>query len=261
VERHPLPAALLHDLRTPLNHIIGYSELVMEQAEADGQTDLLPHLQKVRAAGHHMVSLLEQHFVSLPGRPTSGAVAEESAPAAPGPAPLSRVAPGAAASAAGRGSLLIVDDAAEDRDLLSRRLAQHGYAVQTAEDGPRALEMLGDGTFDLVLLDIFMPEMDGYEVLRRIREDERLRRIPVIMISANMEVDRVVQCLELGAEDYVSKPFDSALLRARIGGTLERKRARDRETYLLGQLQADHRRLKALQEGRPPQGLRGATPP
>lgn len=251
MERHPVPSALLHDLRTPLNHIIGYSELVMEQAEADGQTDLLPHLQKVRAAGHHMVSLLDQHFVSIPGGPSTGAGGHDAAPAARSPAPMKRAAPAAAAataSAAGRGSLLIVDDAAADRDLLSRRLAQLGYSVHAAENGPRALEMLGAGTFDLVLLDIFMPEMDGYEVLRRIREDERLRRIPVVMISANMEVERVVQCIELGAEDYVSKPFDPALLGARIGGTLERKRARDRETYLLAQLHADQRRLKALEK-------------
>src|SRR5205823_6618650 len=102
--------------------------------------------------------------------------------------------------------LLVVDDHELNRDMLSRRLAQHGYRVDTAESGARALAMLASDAFDLVLLDIMMPVMDGYEVLARIKRDESLRHIPVVMVSAVGETDSVVKCLELGADDYLMKP-------------------------------------------------------
>ena len=126
-----------------------------------------------------------------------------------------------------------MDDNEVNRDVLARQLGRQGHATAVAENGRLALEMVRARDFDLVLLDIMMPEMDGYEVLRRLKADVRLRDIPVIMISALDEIETVVRCIELGAEDYLPKPFDPVLLRARIGACLEKKRLRDTEVEYL----------------------------
>jgi signal transduction histidine kinase/DNA-binding response OmpR family regulator len=125
-------------------------------------------------------------------------------------------------------ALLVVDDIEDNRFALSRRLARQGYLnVTTAADGQQALELLTSKPFDLVLLDIMMPKLNGYEVLERMKADSNLRHIPVIMISAVDELDSVVKCIELGAEDYLPKPFNATLLRARVAASLERKRLHD----------------------------------
>ena len=124
--------------------------------------------------------------------------------------------------------ILVVDDIEDNRFALSRRLARQGYLnVTTAVDGQQALELLKSKPFDLVLLDIMMPNMTGYEVLAEMKVTEGLRHIPVIMISAVDEIDSVVRCIELGAEDYLPKPFNATLLRARVCACLERKRLHD----------------------------------
>jgi class 3 adenylate cyclase len=126
-------------------------------------------------------------------------------------------------------TLLVVDDNDDNRYTLTRRLAREGYTrVATAADGRQALALLEERHFDLVLLDIMMPEMNGYQVLERLKADERLRHIPVIMISAVDELDSVIRCIGLGAEDYLPKPFNPVLLKARIGACLERKSFHDR---------------------------------
>ena len=244
--RHPLPSELLHDLRTPLNHIIGYSELLLEQVEEAGQTDLLPYLGKVRAAGHQLLTMINDNF--LPVRSTDEpepAGAPESPPEA---LPARRA--GDVSSASAWGSVLVVDDDAANRDLLSQRLERQGYDVVSAGNGREALDLLATGAFDLVLLDIMMPEMDGFEVLRRLKGDERMRHVPVIMISAVGDMDSVAHCIEMGAEDYLPKPFQPTLLQARITASLEKKRARDREILLFEQLRESHRRLQELQAPR-----------
>ena len=116
-----------------------------------------------------------------------------------------------------------------NRDLLTRRLKQLGHQVETAVNGREALEKIASGEFDLVLLDIMMPEVDGYRVLEALRGDGTLEWLPVIMISAVTEIDSVVRCVEMGATDYLPKPFNPVLLKARVGATLEKKRLRDRE--------------------------------
>jgi two-component system, cell cycle response regulator len=131
-------------------------------------------------------------------------------------------------------ALLVVDDNEDNRYTLLQRLRRLRYTnVTTAVDGRQALEQLQARDFDLVLLDVMMPELNGYEVLERMRADERLRHVPVIMISAMDQVESVVRCIELGAEDYLPKPFDPVLLRARIGACLEKKRLRDQEIRYL----------------------------
>jgi len=127
------------------------------------------------------------------------------------------------------GRILVVDDVEMNRDLLSRRLKQLGHDVEMAVNGREALEKIGAGEFDLVLLDIMMPEVDGYKVLETLRGNGTLDRLPVIMISAVSEIDSVVRCVEMGATDYLPKPFNPVLLKARVNATLEKKRLRDKE--------------------------------
>ena len=134
------------------------------------------------------------------------------------------------------GLILVVDDNSANREMLGRRLEREGHRVQLAESGRQALEVLRARRVDLVLLDVMMPQVDGYEVLRQLKADETLRNIPVLMISALDEIESVVRCIELGAEDYLPKPFDPVLLRARIGACLEKKRLRDREAHHLREL-------------------------
>ena len=125
-------------------------------------------------------------------------------------------------------ALLVIDDNEDNRYTLTRRLSREGYTnLTTAANGREALELLQGKPIDLVLLDIMMPDMNGYEVLEHLKADPQLRHIPIIMISAVDEVESVIRCIELGAEDYLSKPFNPTLLRARVGASLERKRLLD----------------------------------
>jgi len=132
-----------------------------------------------------------------------------------------------------QGRILVVDDYVLNRMQLKRSLEQQGYTVEMAENGRQALEMLDAGDFDLVLLDILMPEMDGFEVLARLKSDPARRDLPVIVISAVDDMDSIVKGIKAGAEDYLPKPFDQTLLHARIGACLEKKRLRDQEIEYL----------------------------
>lgn len=146
------------------------------------------------------------------------------------------------------GAILVVDDNPVNRQMLAQHVAQLGHRVTAAENGRQALRLLREGTFDLVLLDVLMPEMDGFAALERIKADERLRSLPVIMISGLDEVESVVRCIEAGAEDYLNKPFDPVILRARINACLEKKRLRDAEARRTRELEAALRELKAAQD-------------
>ena len=169
--RHGLPSALIHDLRTPLNLIIGYSEMLIEQAQDAGkqllaliQNSFHPNGAWQRPAD--FVAPLEENTTP----PEQGHFEE----------PFSEYAtPAEPVSGTAQGLLLVVDDIEANRDVLSRRLQRQGYVVATAENGRQALEMMQANTFDLVLLDVMMPEMDGYEVLYRLKVDEALHHIPV----------------------------------------------------------------------------------
>jgi adenylate cyclase len=129
--------------------------------------------------------------------------------------------------------ILVVDDNKMNRLLLARGLEQQGHRVSFAENGRQALEMLRAQGFDLVLLDVLMPEMDGYQVLDQLMADTELRNVPVVMVSAVGELESVVKCIEMGAEDYLSKPINPVLLKARIGSSLEKKRLRDQQRELI----------------------------
>ena len=123
--------------------------------------------------------------------------------------------------------ILVVDDTEMNRDMLCALLEADGHQSATAVNGRIALEAIKNNSYDLILLDVMMPEMNGYQVLEQLKSDATLRDIPVIVLSALDEIGSVVRCIELGAEDYLPKPFDPVLLRARIGACLEKKRLRD----------------------------------
>ncbi len=144
-------------------------------------------------------------------------------------------------------TILVVDDDDNNRFTLVQRLMREGYGnVRTASDGQDALAQLSRSPFDLVLLDVMMPGLDGIAVLTAMKDDPLLRHIPVIMISAVSDLDRVVHCIELGAEDYLPKPFNKVLLRARVRACLEKKHLRDQERAYLAQIEHQRGRLSEL---------------
>jgi adenylate cyclase len=144
-------------------------------------------------------------------------------------------------------ALLVVDDNEDNRFTLTQRLKREGYVnVASAGNGREALKLLAERPFDLVLLDITMPEMDGYQVLETLKADTTLRAIPVIMISAIDEIESVARCIGLGAEDHLPKPFNAVLLRARIAACLEKKKLRDQEAIYTQQIESERRRADEL---------------
>jgi adenylate cyclase len=237
-----LIANLDYQARAPLNGVIGYSEILLENAVENGQKEITPDLEKIHAAGKLFLARLNNiiDFSSLDAglkSPAPGAT-DQSPLIDSVMASLRELAQESAAVTGGEtGSILVVDDNEINRDLLSRYLARLGHAVQSVPDGKKALEMIGTGAFDLVLLDIMMPELNGYQVLQHLKDSSNWRDLPVIMISALDEMDSVVRCIELGAADYLSKPFNPVLLRARVGACLEKKRLRDLEKEQKRQLQ------------------------
>jgi len=144
-----------------------------------------------------------------------------------------------------RAWILVVDDDLVSRNMLTQLLEQDGYRVETAADGRRAIEMLHADPFDVVLLDVVMPELDGYEVLARVKQDDVLQHIPVLMITALDDFQSAVRCIEIGAEDYLPKPFDPVVLRARIRASLNKKRVHDLEAQHLAEMGRLNRRLEA----------------
>ena len=213
---------LYEALQEPRTRIIGAgTALLMEAAVGDDST-LADDLRKILSAANRLAP---------PGGETPARTAASTVerPAVRAPANGDAAAP----DDTRRARILVVDDVAENRDVLSRRLERAGHQVTAAEHGRRALELLGERPFDLVLLDVMMPELDGYGVLEAIKGTPTLRDIPVIMISALDELPSIVRCIERGAEDYLHKPFDPVLLRARVNASLEKKRLRDQEVDYL----------------------------
>lgn len=208
---------------------------LISQARQSRHAAAASDLERIRRSLANLAALASERFAA-------GAVPTE--PATPPPEPVSPPR-----AALGPGAVLVVDDNEANRDLLCRRLEREGLTPTPAADGDSALAALTSGRFDLVLLDIVMPGRDGYEVLRAVKADPKLRDVPVVMISAVDELESVVRCVELGAEDYLPKPFDPVLLRARVGASLEKKRLRDRELEYLSGVAALERAASAVEAG------------
>lgn len=245
-------AELRHNLRTPLNAIKGYSELIMEAARETDRQDLLADVGKLLNAAEQLLGQTDK-LVGLTD--DAGLVSAETAPLIGMPSrnlidqvmqSIQPITPKPRREQSLSSRILVVDDTEANRELLSRRLSRDGHAVSMANDGHSALELLGKTEFDLVLLDLMMPDINGFDVLRRLKDDPALRHIPVIMISALDEIDSIVRCIEAGAEDYIPKPFDPVLLAARIDASLDRKRLRDREHAFTVELQAEKSKSDAL---------------
>lgn len=225
---------LRHDLKTPLNAILGYSEMLLDEVPQPFVGDL----ERIRAAGLKLLGLIEDAFAD--GEPTRNAPAPSKRP---GPAPVESARQGPS------GRILAVDDVEENRDVLRRHLERQGHTVWLAENGRHALQVLDAEDIEVVLLDIMMPEMDGYQTLEAIRRHPTHSETPVLMISAVDEVESVVRCVERGAEDYLPKPFNPVLLRARITTCLHKKRTRDTEKAFLAAVQQVTHAAAAIEAG------------
>jgi adenylate cyclase len=221
-----------HDLRTPLNHVLGYAEMLSEDL---GGTEAGRDVGRVLRLGRQVLDGIDElvETVVRGGRHTP-----------PPPATRELRAPAVVRERGGR--ILVADDNDANADLLRRMLARMGHQVTVVTDGAQALAALGRERFDLLLLDIVMPNVDGFEVLRRCKADERLRDVPVVMISSMDESSAVARCIELGAADHLPKPFEPVLLRARVAACLEARRLRDNEVEHLARLERERERTREL---------------
>ena len=240
---------LQQSLRPPMATVRGRVSWLEAEAGSLGRPEMLADLAKIRLALERLERMVDQSATASGPTPLP-ASAPPAAPGSglaegrePGPAsPLGAAARGAEASA----RILVVDDLEMNRDVLSRRLRRDGHQVCVASSGTEALRMLRRESFDIVLLDLMMPDMDGDEVLLAMKADLGLRDVPVVMLSALDDMSAVIRCIEIGADDYLPKPFDPVLLRARIGAGLERSRWRAREVEYLQRIELERDRAEEL---------------
>jgi len=245
-------AQLRHDLRTPLHQIIGYSELLEEEVRDAGHEKYLADLQKMRAAARRALELVDESFPPSGGAVPSSAVFREReddrSPSASEQqaAPLPPLRPVAEPIEPGSVSLLVVDDNELNRDMLARRLGGRGFKVEVAEDGASALTKIEQQHFDLVLLDVMMPGLSGIDVLKRVRERWPESDLPVVMATARDATEDVVEALRLGANDYVTKPLDFAVVLARIETQLSLRRQKQEIRRLAENLELRNNFIQSL---------------
>ena len=295
-----------HDLNNTIGHVLGFAEMLLEEAQEPGQEKLRGDLELIYQTGKKLVTQISEaldanrvaasrsdfrefHRVVheqarqiiaaaervsktsrklkddvfrsdlgriaaaarkameiTPGLLTISADETSTAPAPITPRPravadwlparpaMPRVTPTNAG-----GTILVVDDLEENRELLNRRLSRLGYAVHLVDHGEAALQFVAAHPVDLILLDILMPGVDGIEVLGRLKSNPVTQHIPVVMLSSSDQIDTVVRCIQLGADDFLPKPFNAVLLLARIESSLSKKRLRDQEKAFLQQIQAE----------------------
>lgn len=242
-------STLRMELITPLSTVMGYCEMLLEEAPAALISDidkLNKSAQQLLSQVNDIVNLAQQQLQIIeegddtawlsPVQSLEGEAATTLAHSAE--VALESLSQETSAQAASRsGSILAIDDNPANCDLLARRLEKQGHSVTTATNAQQALRLIQAIPYDLILLDVIMPGMNGLELLKQLKRHRIWRHIPVIMISALDELDGAVKCIELGAEDYLHKPFSPTLLRARISASLERKQLRDQEILYLSQVE------------------------
>lgn len=237
-------ARLRHDLRTPINAILGYSALVVEDLANDLSPRVLADLGTVQEQAKLLLGQVEAALADARGDAHASGTDQAELTIAARLARTMETHERGSQNAVGR--ILVVDDLKTNRDLLARRLRRDGHVVAKARSAVHALDILQTTEFDLLLLDVLMPGMNGIELLRRIRLDPRLHDVAVLMISGLKEEAAVLRCIAEGAEDYLPKPVDTVLLRARIQACLERRSWRERERRFIEQIQAEKDRANAL---------------
>lgn len=247
--------SLRHELRTPLNQIIGYAEMLQEEAQEQNLPSFESDLKKIELAGRRLLDLINQLTADPPPPTATGTMSVRSEslrlPSSP---PRSDVR--GSVHPVGRidndsqptGCILVVDDNEQNRDILARRLSHRGYIVHTEPDGTQALNVIATRTFDLVLLDVMMPGISGLEVLATLRKTFSAADLPIIMATALDSSQDVVEALRLGANDYVTKPLDMAVVLARVEAQLGLKRARDEVSRLNRQLSEAQDRISKLMD-------------
>lgn len=244
-------AELRHALRTPITAIMGYAELLVEEAREDGLTSLLETVEALLAAARRLLSSIDAmvefiHAGSIVSR-TGVEAGEGSGVVEQAISTLRSVfAEGASDEPRVTGSVLLIDDNPSSLDLLTHRLEREGHSVCACSDGEAALRATQNLDFDLVLLDLLMPGINGIDVLKRLRDDARTAAIPVVMMSGVDATDSVVRSIEAGADDYLVKPLDPVLLRVRLSALLERKFLRDREVARTEQLRLEREKSERL---------------
>jgi class 3 adenylate cyclase len=233
-----------HNMLNRLNPVINYSEMWLEDADECLLNGFLSDLKLLHDLGQRCLALIDTIMDAWDMEATvSPAIAADLKRIED---MVSRVTQQQADEHVETGRLLVVDDNEINRDILRRLLESQGHVVSEAADGRQALDILSREPFDLVLLDVVMPEMDGFELLVRLKADPQLRELSVIMISALNEIHYVASCIKLGADDYLNRPYNSVLLHARISACLEKRRLREREIEHLEQIEIERRRADDL---------------
>ncbi len=237
---------LVSGLSPPLGRLGEAVDRLQRLAREGDAAQVTADADRIAAAVARLRTLIEEWVAG----PSQVAGTSRSVALAPGEPALSEHRAETRGPAVSPATILVVDDDEENRELLARRLTRQGHQVRVATGGLEALALLQSEPVDLVLLDVMMPDLDGPAVLERLKQDPERRHIPVLMISALDETASVVRSIELGAEDYLPKPCDAVLLRARIGACLEKKRLRDQETRHALELAEWNRTLeRRVQEG------------
>ena len=245
-------AELRHALRTPITAIMGYGELLLEEAREDGLPKLIEMLDDTLAAARRLLNGIESMvlFIQSDTLPLSKAAEPADEPVQiveQAIATLRSVfSESAAVEARATGYILVVDDNPSSLDLMAHRLERDGHSVCSCSDGESALRATQTESFDLILLDLMMPGINGIEMLRRLRAEPKTAAIPVVMMSGVQATDGAVRCIEMGADDFLTKPIDPVLMRVRLSSILERKFLRDREQARIEQLRVERERSELL---------------
>ena len=231
-------------LRTPINTVIGYSEMLQEDAVDIELDTFYEDLDKIIKSGRVLTKEIDKvisfnpiEFVEKKDQSLSSIKSVLASIQPLGKDEESKIT---------TGSILVVDDNKNNTTLLKKRLQKIGNNVATANDGIGALSRVNKTKFDLILLDIIMPNMNGYEVLEFLKKDKRYYEIPIIMLSSMDDLTSIYRCIELGADDYVTKPFDKMILEARISACIEKKQLRDKEKLLLEEIRKEKEKSDSL---------------
>jgi len=240
-------------LRTPINTVIGYSELLQEDTEDIPVSTFSEDLDKIIKSGKALTNEIK-NVISFD--PTE-LVYKDDKNINDIKSVLSSIQPfdKDEETSITNGSILVVDDNKNNTTLLQKRLEKIGNKVTVANDGVEALKVVDEKKLDLILLDIIMPNMNGYEVLEYIKKDKRYHEIPIIMLSSMDDLSSIYRCIELGADDYVTKPFDKTILEARISACIEKKHLRDKEKELLNEISKEKEKSDKLLLNILPKGI------